>query len=319
MLADVSAAFLLVSQGPYPVGRFALVVVAGVSLYWAGMILNDVFDIDRDRQERPSRPIPSGQIPLVHAKWAGWGLLVLGVVLAAACGYLPVENAPATWLPAAVGIVLAAMVVAYDGPLKATLLAPAAMGSCRVLSFLLGASPCLSVMDGPWFPKYVIAIALGFGIYVMGITTMARHEATGGPSANLSTGLLLILIGAAVLAFAPRTAVNPVGWHISPANGFPIMIGMISLPVVLRGVRAVSDPTPAKIQATIRVGILTIIPLAASFACLGAGLGWGLAVFSLEIPSIALVNAISSYLTSTTHECTIANDSWLSYGRLAAA
>jgi 4-hydroxybenzoate polyprenyltransferase len=289
VLADVGAAFLLVSQGPYPLGRFALIVLSGVSLYWAGMILNDVFDIDRDRQERPERPIPAGLIPLGQAKKAGWGLLFLGVILAASSGAIPAENRPATWLPAAVAICLAIMVVAYDGPLKATLLAPAAMGSCRLLSFLLGASPCLSVIgDGPLFPKYVIAIALGFGVYVMGITAMARHEATGGPSSSLSSGWVLIIIGAAVLAFAPQTAGNPVGWHVSPAKVFPIMIGMIALPVVLRGLRAVGDPTPAKIQTTIRVGILTIIPLAASFAVLGAGPAWGLAVFSLAIPSIAL-------------------------------
>ena len=79
VLADVSAAFLLVSQGPYPVGRFVLVVLAGVALYWAGMVLNDVFDIDRDRQERPARPIPAGQIPLGQAKAAGWGLLCLAL------------------------------------------------------------------------------------------------------------------------------------------------------------------------------------------------------------------------------------------------
>lgn len=289
VLADVGAAFLLVSHGPYPVGRFVFIVLAGVALYWAGMILNDVFDIDRDRQERPARPIPAGLISLAQAKKFGWGLLLLGVVLAAASGYLPAEDRPATWLPAAVAICLAIMIVAYDGPLKSTFLAPAAMGSCRVLSFLLGASPALIVIgDGPLFPKYVIAIALGFGIYVMGITAMARNEATGGTILNLFVGLIFIIVGAALLAFAPQTAENPVGWHVSPSTIFPIMIGMIALPVVLRGLRAVGDPTPAKIQTTIRVGILTIIPLAASFAVLGAGPAWGLAVFSLAIPSIAL-------------------------------
>jgi len=47
-------------------------------------------------------------------------------------------------------------------------------------------------------------------------------------------------------------------------------------------------PTPQNIQTTIRIGILSIIPLAASFAFLGAGPGWGLGVFALVIPSIVL-------------------------------
>jgi 4-hydroxybenzoate polyprenyltransferase len=253
------------------------------------MILNDVFDVAHDLQQRPGRPIPAGLIPLGHAKAAGWGLLLLGVMLAGASGYLPAAESAATWLPLAVAVALAVMIVAYDGPLKRTILAPAAMGSCRVLSFLLGAAPTLAVVaDSPPFPKYVVGIALGFGVYVMGITTMARHEATGGPSPHLSTGLLVTTVGIVILALAPQLAEGPMPWHISSRKVFPIMIGMIGCPVVLRGWRATSDPTPVKIQTTIRVGIFTIIPLAASFAFLGAGPAWGVAVFLLSIPSIML-------------------------------
>ncbi len=50
VIADVSAAFLLVAHGPVPISRFALIVLAGIALYWAGMILNDVFDV----RPRPS-------------------------------------------------------------------------------------------------------------------------------------------------------------------------------------------------------------------------------------------------------------------------
>lgn len=289
VLADVSAAFLLVSHGPSPVARFALVVAAGVSLYWAGMVLNDVFDIDRDRQERPSRPIPAGHISLARAKAVGWGLLLLGVLLAGLSGYVPAMGHDTSWLPAAVGFSLAAMVVAYDGPLKSTPAAPVAMGSCRFLSFLLGASPVVtSAGEHGLFPAYLIGIAAGFGLYIVGITAMARREAAGGFSINLPFGFVMMLLGAAGLAFAPQLADRPMGWHMSPAKVFPAMIGMIALPVVIRGLRAVIDPTPAKIQTTIRIGILTIIPLAASFAFLGAGPAWGLAVFALAIPSIGL-------------------------------
>lgn len=289
VVADTSAAFLLVSQGQDPVGRLACVVLAGVSLYWAGMILNDVFDEDHDRTERPSRPIPAGLIPRGQATTAGWTLLVVGVGLAALSGYLPSGKLPATWMPSAIAAALAIMIVAYDGPLKRTPLAPPAMGSCRLLSFLLGASPCLAVAaEGPLLPKYILGIAIGFGVYVMGITTMARHEATGGASPNLATGLVVMILGAAMLAFAPQLARNPIGWHASPRQTFPILIGMIALPVVLRGLRALADPTPIKIQTTIQVGILTIIPLAASFAFLGAGPVWGLAVFMLSVPAMFL-------------------------------
>jgi 4-hydroxybenzoate polyprenyltransferase len=290
VLADVGAAFLLVAHGPAPIGRFVLVLLAGVALYWAGMILNDVFDVQQDRQERPDRPLAAGQIPLRQATWAGWGSLLVGIGLAGASGRFPSVDHAATWLPGAVGVALAVMIVAYDGPLKKTPLAPAAMGGCRLLSFLLGAAPCVALLPPQplVFPKYVIAIALGFGIYVMGITTMARHEASGGANPNLATGLLVMIIGAALLAFAPSTAEANLAWRVDPDRHFPILIGLIVFPVILRGIRLQGDPSAARIQDAIRAGVLTIIPLAAAFALLGAGRLWGLIVFALVVPALFL-------------------------------
>lgn len=278
VIADIGAAFLLVAHGPYPVGNLLLVLVSGTALYWAGMILNDVFDVDRDRQERPTRPIAAGDVSLPAANRAGWLLLVIGVGLAFLCGLLP----------GTVAVVLAVMIVAYDGPLKSTPLAPAAMGSCRVLSFLLGASAALAIDAGNQIPNYILGIAFGFGVYIMGVTTMARHEATGGRTALLTTGMVVMMVGIAILAFSPQLSAGPLDWHTDVVGTFPWMVGLIGLPVVVRAVRAVTDPTPRNIQTTIRIGILSIIPLAASFAFLGAGSFWGLAVFSLVVPSVIL-------------------------------
>ena len=291
VLADVGAAFLLVAGGPAPVGRFAVILAAGVSLYWAGMILNDVFDIEKDKAERKTRPIASGMIPLGQANVAGWVLLFVGVLLAAVSGYLPSPDDSTTWFPAAVAIALAVLIVAYNGPLKPTPVAPAAMGGCRVLSFLLGASPVLSLSDGlPVVPRYLMGIAFGFGVYIMGITTMARDEATGGHPVNLRTGFIVTLIGALMLAFAPglATLAERASWHVGPNRQFAFLISLIVLPVAIRGLNAQFQPDRATIGNAIRAGILTIIPLAASFAFLGAGPGWGLAVFALVVPAFLL-------------------------------
>lgn len=288
-MADVSAAFLLVAGGPQPVARWVVVVLAGICLYWAGMILNDLFDEAEDRQHRPQRPIAAGWIARSQASTAGWGLLVAGVILAAVSGYLPDAQLAGTWLPAAVAVVLAVMIVAYDGPLKSTHLAPAAMGACRMLSFLLGAAPCLALAaDGSLIPKHLLGIAFGFGVYIMGVTTMARQEATGGNSNPLFIGIVITTLGALCLAFAPQLASRPMGWHLETTRIFPVMIGMIAFPVIMRAIRAVRSPTPLHIQTTIRVGILTLIPLAAAFAMLGAGPVWGLAIFALVVPAIVL-------------------------------
>jgi 4-hydroxybenzoate polyprenyltransferase len=291
VLADVGAAFLLVSGGPEPVGRFALILAAGVSLYWAGMILNDVFDVEKDKAERSERPLASGAISVSNARFAGYALLGLGILLAAASGYLPGEANPTTWLPAAIAAGLAILIVAYDGPLKATPMAPPAMGGCRVLSFLLGAAPMLELVDGvPAVPRYVMGIAFGFGVYIMGVTTLARDEATGGHLVNLRTGFLVMILGAVLLAFAPglATPAERAEWAMPAGGRFVILVALVMLPAITRGVRAQLDPQPALIGNTIRVGILTIIPLSAAFALLGAGQIWALIIFALMVPALIL-------------------------------
>ena len=297
VLADVGAAFLLVSGGAEPLGRFACVLLSGVALYWAGMILNDVFDIEVDREQRSARPLAAGVIPLSQAKLAGWGLLGVGVILAVVSGYLPAVTG-STWLPGAIGVALAVMIVAYDGPLKKTPLAPAAMGSCRVLSFLLGAAPCLvvnGVGSDQWqtlIPKHVLMAAVGFGVYIMGVTTMARREAVGGRDPRLPAGLVVLIVGVVLLAMAPRLALGGLDWQVDPLQQFPILIAMVAFPVVARGFRAVRDPQPQRIQTAIKIGVLSIIPLAAAFAMLGAGPVWGLCVFALVIPAILLASRL---------------------------
>ena len=289
MLADVGAAFLLVAAGACPPERMIVILLAGVCLYWAGMVLNDVFDVEKDKAERSNRPLASGAIAVSTASKVGWALLIVGVGLAAVSGYLPSDVAPQTWLPGAVGLALAGLIVAYDGPLKPTPFAPAAMGGCRVLSFLLGASPMLAVVDGvPVIPQYLLGFAMAFGVYVMGITTFARDEATGGHRVNLRTGCFVMIAGAMMIGLAPSLAdlEQQSVWAIRAGQPFGFLIGLVVMPVVIRAVRVQFNPEPKQIGHTIRAAILTIIPLAAAVATLGAGPKWGLSVFALIVPAI---------------------------------
>ena len=52
-------------------------------MYSAGMVLNDVFDVEVDRVERPERPLPSGQIPVGWARLLGFEMLFFGAVAGA--------------------------------------------------------------------------------------------------------------------------------------------------------------------------------------------------------------------------------------------
>ena len=145
----------------------ALLIGASVLLYAGGVVLNDVFDYGLDCRERPERPLPSGRIRRMAAARLGWGLLASGIGLAGAASAMGGDLRPVL-----VAVVLALVIVAYDGLLKKTPLGPIAMGSCRGLNLLLG----MSLSAVAWqSPHYLIAGALT--VFVAGVTWFARTEA----------------------------------------------------------------------------------------------------------------------------------------------
>ncbi|WP_371526274.1 UbiA family prenyltransferase [Streptomyces sp. NBC_01283] len=118
------------ATGLRPNRRTLLAIAASLSLYEAGMALNDWADREEDAIERPHRPLPSGRIAPPVALGAAAALTAGGLALAAGAGR------PA--LTVASG--LAATVWAYDLGLKHTPAGPAAMATARALDLLLGAA-----------------------------------------------------------------------------------------------------------------------------------------------------------------------------------
>lgn len=291
VVADTTAAFLLVAHQLAPLPRYAMVLAAVVSIYWAGMILNDLWDVEVDRRERADRPLPAGKISLTAARRAGWGLLLVGVILSVAVGMLPSEAGAGSFVPGGIGILLAAMVVLYDGPVKRTPLAPLAMGACRFLSFLLAASAAvLSMPDFPFLPLHVLAIAAGFGVYIVGVTCMARGEAVGGEKMPLIVGLVITIIGMAMIAGGPQfaTAEAMEQFQIEPRRQFSLLIGLLAFTIIHRAFRAILNPEPFAIQMNIKHAILTLIPLSAAVGLLAAGILPGLLIFALAVPAMLL-------------------------------
>jgi len=273
--------------------RGAMVLLAAIAIYWSGMILNDLWDFEEDSRERPQRPLPSGQISIGVARSAAWGLWLVSVTLGIASGFVPLADHPPTFAPGLIGVVLAICVVLYNGPLKPTGLAPATMGVCRALCFLLGAAPLVPLGAADLltpqvgFAPHLLAIAGGFGLYITGITFLSRLE-TGMPaggSVDLNIGLGLTLVGAAVLASAPRVA--PAGfWMFEADLRYSFLVGLITLPVLMRGLRISVASRPEAIQNVIRSGVLNLIPYSAAIMLLIAGPWWGLAVFGLAIAAM---------------------------------
>jgi len=65
------------------VGTLLLLVISVILANGAGNVINDVFDIDIDRVNRPDRPLPSGAISLRGARIYTTIMFVIGVAIAA--------------------------------------------------------------------------------------------------------------------------------------------------------------------------------------------------------------------------------------------
>ncbi len=302
-IADIVAGYLFVhiGEGLAPWWIFAVLVGASSCLYIAGMVLNDVFDVEQDTRERVGRPIPSGRVSIGSATRIGWLLLVGGVVLGAVAGFLPTTGASAVALPYRSGIVatlLAIMVVAYDRVLKRTPLGPIAMGSCRFFNMLLGMSTASMVWcGGPAWTLYYepgqLLIAGGLGVYVAGVTWFARTEARESNSLVLVGAIGVMMIGVAMIAgyaWMPRPEHFPVGG--SRAMGqmgtmWPLLIGLISVTIVRRAMMAVQRPIPSRVQQTVKMAILSIILFDAAIALL-AGPVYAIATLALLAPTLLL-------------------------------
>jgi 4-hydroxybenzoate polyprenyltransferase len=136
-------------------------LVAMSSFYVGGMYLNDYFDRAIDGRERPERPIPSGHISAHAVATIGFCLIGAGAVATAAMG-------PAA---AAMAVLLAISIVAYDLHHKANPFAPVVMGACRALVY--GATA--TALSGG-VTIFVAVAAVAIAAFVAGLTYAARQE-----------------------------------------------------------------------------------------------------------------------------------------------
>lgn len=297
--ADVLAGFSIAVGPWFAIAGIAvsllLMCSASVCLYWAGMVLNDVHDIEADRIQRRKGPLVDGRIDVQTAAIAGWMLLLTGVLLAGVSSYLlPDRSNTSTrnqsiWLVVGIGSLLAMVIAAYDSRLKATLFGPLLMGMCRGLNLLLGISLgwCLvGPRDSDWI---VIAVAVfGHVGFVMGITLAARRESLlDQSSTRLAIAWMISVLGIVAISVCPLWAMDrPL--PLDPRSLYPILIGLLMVPWLRRAVLSVRDPGVGTLIPAIKQAILSIIFLDAAIALQFAGSTPGMIVCGLAIPTLAL-------------------------------
>ncbi|MEL7335360.1 MAG: hypothetical protein AAFN70_04050, partial [Planctomycetota bacterium] len=149
----------------------------------------------------------------------------------------------------------------------------------------------------PGFEKHILVCAFGFGIYVMGITQMARREAdttvdNSGQRRNLVIGLTVAILGIVMIAMMPRYAPAARPWFIDPARIYPLVVGMLGFTIFFRGVRLITAFRAKEIGPLIRISLLTIIPLSAAVALVAGGPTPGIVIILLIMPAFRLASFI---------------------------
>lgn len=285
-VADVLMGYLFVQGSFAGPAKLACLIAASALIYTAGMVLNDVFDFAVDAKERPFRPLPSGRIALRVASGVGFAFLVLGIASGWLAGFVEPGGAAIPWRSGAVVTTLAACVLLYDGLLKSTPLGPLVMGTCRFLNVLLGMSAAGELLGAGivGFTAAQLLTAAGIGVYIVGVTLLARREAQASNSLVLTAAIVVMACGAVVLgagvAYHPRLSTDPMMYWM--------LLGLLMVTVLRRSLSAVLDPSPERVQAAVKHGILSLIWLDAATALAVSSPAYAVAIAVLLIPALLL-------------------------------
>jgi 4-hydroxybenzoate polyprenyltransferase len=220
-----------------------LLLLSTSGLYLGGMVLNDVFDAKLDALERPERPIPSGRISLRSAAILGSVLMLTGVLAAAMAGKPSLM----------IAVMIVPCVLVYNGFLKSTIAAPPGMGACRFLNLMLGAS---AVSDwATLWQALPVTVAAALGIYIIGVTVFARNEAGQSNPALLVCGMLLLIGGISLDAWA----ISTYGASPNAVSGSRMALLILSLNLLMRSAAAIPSGSPRRVQKTVGLMLLCII------------------------------------------------------------
>lgn len=329
LLADCIAAAIVAVGATWRLSAFLPVMMASLLAYWAGMILNDVVDVEEDREHRPDRPLASGRISPVIAGHVATGMLLIAPILILAI--MALHTSQPLWMGLAFlsSVLLSVAVRSYDSPLKRTLLGPPLMGLCRALNILMVGFSMLAVLPfaspdsshaapaktssnvverllvepllpaevssteeiGPLpdviFPRPLIGLAAGIGLYILGVTVYARREERDSSPAGLLLGILLEIAGLVVIGCLPMWAEAEQTWTLNPRQGYPLLILLIGLTVANRGIAGVMHPVPRKVQLAVKHAILTLILIDAAVVLMWAGAWYGCGVVALLLPAMS--------------------------------
>ncbi|GAA3563270.1 UbiA family prenyltransferase [Snuella lapsa] len=220
-----------------------LLSISTACLYAGGIVFNDVFDVEQDKTNRPERVIPSGRLSLKAARSLGMILFAFGITAAFfvsnTSGYL------------AITIMLLALL--YDKYSKHHVaFGPLNMGLCRGFNLILGMSINLQ-LDSKYYLIGILPV-----LFISAITLTAQKETKGKNKLAIAFAMLLdtlIVVGFIVMQQY---------YDLSIRKALIFLIFWYGINTVAK-LRAILNNNPKLIQKAVKLGVLSLIPLNASY------------------------------------------------------
>jgi hypothetical protein len=212
--------------------------------YVAGMALNDWADREEDARERPSRPIPAGQVTPGTALGISVGLTAGSLLLAA--------RAASRGRALAVALPLTAAVWGYDLKAKQGFAGPYTMAAARTLDVLIGAT---RIADAGALPAAGL-----IGAHTLLITIVSGRETQGaGPelAAGALAGVAVTTLGGAWLVLR--------GERARPLQAAALAsLGLYAFTMGQAGIAAVRNGDAPTLQRFVGTGVFANMPLQAA-------------------------------------------------------
>lgn len=178
----LSGYFATTLLGDANITQLLLLIFSSIFLYVAGIILNDYFDINVDRKERPNRPLASGQITKRSALLLATSSIVAGNVL----------SWSVSWNSFIISFCLTIVIFIYNYWLKHNRAGnPLTMGSARFLNVLLGGSSALGLVTK--MDLTLIFIGYCLFLYTASISLLSIKEVSTGERLSNKAWIPIVL------------------------------------------------------------------------------------------------------------------------------
>jgi geranylgeranylglycerol-phosphate geranylgeranyltransferase len=250
MAAFASLIGIFVSKVPLAYGTTSSAILAFVAVFLVtagGNVINDYFDIDIDRFNKPHRALPSGLIAQRNALVYALALLLFGVAASVLIN-------PICFGLAALNVVL---LVLYSWKLKGSaLIGNLVIGYLTGSIFLFGGAAVHSfLVPGALFASAMLAITSRE--VVKDVEDIAGDRRSGASTLPIRYGVPFSLAAAAFFMLV-AVAISPLPFLIG-AFGFSYLVIVIAADVILLYGISLSRSAPGRSSTVVKYGMLAVL------------------------------------------------------------